>query len=188
MTPWKLLVCVALGAGGLAQAAESSRPAPAPPPMREYPGRPFPAKPHVEPPYAIRPQDIVILYEHADFGGRAVGLDKDTLDLRAVNFNDIASSFKVRLGHQATFYEDINGKGEWFTYNCPSQPIGEKQSDFCELKNLANDIATGYLCELRHRGAHGCVPWWNDRISGVGNIKPADEHQPQGRIDEGHVG
>ena len=69
-------------------------------------------KPHKVAPYAPRPQDLVILYEHADFGGRGVGLDKDTLDLQAVQFNDMVCSFKVRRGHQATFYEDVNGTGE----------------------------------------------------------------------------
>ena len=158
-----------------------------PPAIRlPWTGKPLPVKPRKAAPYGPRAQDLVILYEHADFGGRAVGLDKDTLDLQSLDFNDVASSFKVRRGHQVTFYEDVGGKGEWFTYNCPTKPIGEKVSDFCELKNLASDVATGYLCELRSRGAHGCVPWWNDRISGAGNIKPADEHQPQGRIDEGH--
>jgi len=126
----------------------------------------------------------VILYQDDDFHGRAVALAGDTLDLRAVAFNDQVSSIKLRRGTRATFYENIDGKGLWFTLNCPSQPIGVRTGDYCELKHVRTDIATGHLCELRE-GARGCVPWWNDQISGVGQIGPADEGQPQGRIDWG---
>ena len=144
--------------------------------------------PPEKPQYQPGPRDIVVLYEHDNFGGRAVGLAQETLDLRKANFNDMASSFKVRMGWQVTFYEDVDGKGEWFTFNCPAKPIGLKQSDFCELKSIGNDIATGSLCEIRARDSAGCVPWWNDRISGVGDFKPADETTPQGRTNQGHNG
>ena len=144
--------------------------------------------PPPEKPYLPGPRDIVILYEHDNFGGRAVPITQNTLDLRTVNFNDQASSFKVRMGYQVTFYEDIDGKGEWFTFNCPSKPIGIKQSDFCELKSIGNDIATGMLCEIRPKDSPGCVSWWNDRISGLGDFKPADESVPQGRTNQGHNG
>jgi hypothetical protein len=145
---------------------------------------------HAAPPekvYVPKPQDLVILYEHDGFGGHSVALQHDTLDLTSVNFNDSASSLKLRMGWQATFYEDVNGRGEWFVFNCPSKPIGVKQSDFCELKSIGTDIATGTLCEIRPRDSKGCVSWWNDRISGVGKLGPADESQPQGRIGSGHT-
>ena len=123
---------------------------------------------------------MVVLYEHDNFGGRAVALQQPTLDLRTVNFNDQASSFKVRLGWQVTFYEDIDGKGEWFTFNCPSKPIGLKQSDYCE----AQEHRLGHrhrhpLRGIRPKDSPGCVSWWNDRISGVGDFKPADETCPR---------
>lgn len=143
--------------------------------------------PPPQPPRPLTARDLVILYEHADFGGRFVALQQDTLDLVPLGFNDMASSIRIRNGYQATFFEDANGKGEYFTLNCPLVPIGLKQSDYCEFKNLANDIATGTLCELRGKGAKGCVPWWNDRITGVGRIGPADPTMPQGRLGDGHV-
>lgn len=143
-------------------------------------GTPAPAAPPKGP-------ELVLLYEHTDFGGRVLGLRGDALDLVPLGFNDLASSFKLRRGYRATFFEDTGGHGEWFVFNCPSVPIGIPQGDFCELKNLANDIATGTLCQFRGRDAKGCVGWWNDRISGVGRIGPADESRPQGRIDEGHA-
>jgi hypothetical protein len=146
-------------------------------------GTPAPAPPPVP-----KPPDLVVLYEHADFAGKVLGLPGDALNLVPLGFNDVASSFKVRRGYRATFFEDTGAHGEWFTFNCPSVPIGIPEGDYCELKNVGNDIATGALCQFRGRDAPGCVGWWNDRISGVGRIGPADESRPQGRIDQGHTG
>lgn len=151
-------------------------------------GPPILRKPQAVPNYQPKKEDLVVLYEHDEFKGKAVGLPGDTLDLVPVGFNDQASSIKLRYGYQATFFEDTGGKGEWFTLNCPLPAIGIQQGEFCELKSVGSDIATGALCAFRGQGAPGCVPWWNDRISGVGRIGPADPHQPQGRIDQGHAG
>lgn len=138
-----------------------------------------------EPPVVIKPTDLILLYEHDEFRGRSVALQGDTLDLNAVGFNDEASSLKLRVGYQATFAEDVAGRGEWFTYNCPP-PIGIKTAEFCELSSIGGSIATGTLCQFKGDNAKGCVHWWNDRISSVMRVKPADPNEPIGRMDEGH--
>lgn len=136
-------------------------------------------------PPPVKSKAIIILYENDNFTGKSVEINEDIDDLSTVNFNDSASSLRLRIGYQATFYEDDHGKGEWFTFNCPP-PIGLQVSDYCELSSIGGQIATGFLCQFRFENSHGCVHWWNDRISSIKGIKPADLSQPQGRIDEGH--
>src|SRR4051812_2356298 len=68
---------------------------------------------------AERKGEVVLLYEHDNFIGRSVGFSTDNDDLTSLNFNDSASSLKLKIGYQATFYEDVVGRGEWFTFNCP---------------------------------------------------------------------
>lgn len=133
----------------------------------------------------IKSTAIIILYENDNFGGRSVEINSDINDLSTVNFNDQASSLRLKIGYQATFYEDGDGHGEWFTFNCPP-PIGMRVSEYCELASIGGQIATGTLCQFRPQNSHGCVPWWNDRISSIKNIKPYDPTQPQAKIDEGH--
>jgi hypothetical protein len=206
LSAWALgfaLIAAMLGFGlrtARASNPPSTPPPPPPPPIQEHPIRPTvptnltPTRP---PPNVMSrtpaqndvgsnfKQGVIILYEHDNFAGRSVALQGDVPDLTEVNFNDQASSLKLRYGFQATFFEDANGQGEWFTFNCPP-PIGVKQGDYCELKSIGSDIATGFLCQFRPDNSHGCVHWWNDRISSVMRVKPADMSQPQGRIDEGH--
>ena len=134
----------------------------------------------------IKSKALIVLYENDNFNGKSVDINEDTEDLSSVNFNDQASSLRLRIGYQATFYEDGNGKGEWFTFNCPP-PIGLQVGDYCEIASIGGQIATGTLCQFRMDNSHGCVHWWNDRISSIKGIKPADLTQPQGRIDEGRT-
>lgn len=138
-----------------------------------------PAKPE-----GPRPRDIVILYEHDHFSGRSAAIGTDTPDLTTVNFNDAASSLRLRWGWQATFFEDSDGKGHWWTFNC-SEPIGNKTSEFCEIPSISERIATGRWCAFKPEGAEACVKWWNDRITGVMRISPANMAEPVGRMDWG---
>jgi hypothetical protein len=133
----------------------------------------------------IKSTAIIILYADDNFQGRSAEINEDIDDLSTVNFNDQASSLRLRIGYQATFYEDDHGHGEWFTFNCPP-PIGLRVSEYCELASIGGQIATGSLCQFRAENSHGCVHWWNDRISSIKNIKPYDPNQPQAKIDEGH--
>jgi hypothetical protein len=135
---------------------------------------------------AIKSKAIIILYENDNFTGRSVEINADIDDLTAVNFNDQASSLRLRIGYQATFFDDAGGKGEFFTFNCPP-PIGLQVSDYCEIASIGGQVATGTLCQFRTDNSHGCVHWWNDRITSIKRIMPADTTQPQGRIDEGHA-
>ena len=133
----------------------------------------------------VKSTAIIILYENDNFSGKSVEINADTDDLTTVNFNDQASSLRLKIGYQASFYEDDHGHGEWFTFNCPP-PIGLRVSEYCEIASIGGQIATGTLCQFRAPDSHGCVHWWNDRISSIKGIKPYDPSQPQAKIDEGH--
>ena len=147
-----------------------------------------PMPPHPRPPPPPTPvigRWAVILFADVDFRGQALHFNDSKTDLTADQFNDAASSFKVVIGAKVRFYEDTNFKGAYFTFNCP-KPIGNvDQGAFCEVNNLVNDVQTGWLCNWRP-GAEECQGWWNDRISSVEILGPADEHAPPGVLDSGH--
>lgn len=74
------------------------------------------------------------LYEHANFKGREVTLTQSTPDLRQVNdFNDIASSAKVRSGTWI-LYEHANYQGRFY-----QATRGDISMDLLKEK-LGNDL------------------------------------------------
>jgi len=160
------------------------------------PKRPLPAKlpmqPKLPPPAALQEAAqhnnerwAVILYEDIKMGGGKLQFNDSRDSLVTSQFNDLASSFKIIVGAKVRFYEDVGFKGAYFTFNCP-HPIGNVgQGPYCEVANLVTQVETGWLCAFRPGGKE-CQGWWNDRISSVELLGPADEHEPEGVVDSGH--
>jgi hypothetical protein len=53
----------------------------------------------------------IYLYEHASFQGRSVRIDSEVTDLRQLNFNDMASSFRIEGGGQWELCWNANYRG-----------------------------------------------------------------------------
>jgi hypothetical protein len=118
--------------------------------------------------FAGSASDALILYEHTDFNGRQLMLGQPCEDLTAEGFNDLASSLKVRAGFKVTLFEDVGQKGPYFTFNCPIGP--QTRDGFCEVHNFDDLAVTTPNCS----GRPGCHGYWNDKLSSVGAIGPAD--------------
>lgn len=89
------------------------------------------------------------LYEDIDFDGRSIRLTGNTPDLRAVKFNDLASSARLDSRCSAVLYADTDYRGaSW------AMPAGSEWSDFRSAGGL-NDGASSVQVECGGFGGGG---------------------------------
>jgi hypothetical protein len=75
----------------------------------------------------------VYLFEHPAYQGRCIKLTADILDLRVLDFDDIASSIRVVGDWTVTLYRDLDGTGAASAFmrddtNLNDDPIGDNQA------------------------------------------------------------
>jgi hypothetical protein len=92
-----------------------------------------PAARALQPANACDGGDGVYLYEHPNYQGRCVKFNDEAPDLRALDFDDAASSIRILGNWTATLYRDLNGAGTASTFmrddpNVADDAIGDNQA------------------------------------------------------------
>jgi hypothetical protein len=114
----------------------------------------------------------VYLYEHPNYQGRCVKFTSDAPDLRALSFDDTASSVRLEGSWSVTLYRDLSGTGIASTFtqndaNLADNPIGDNQVTSVSVRRTSGPTAACdggegmYLYE--HPGYQGrCIRFIND--------------------------
>jgi hypothetical protein len=77
------------------------------------------------------PSPRIVLYEHANYGGASITLNKDTpnLDIDALNFADVASSVKLYYIDRVRLYDGANYTGTYIEVAANDTYVGDAFSD-----------------------------------------------------------
>jgi Beta-1,3-glucanase/Peptidase inhibitor family I36 len=89
----------------------------------------------------------VELFDNVDFGGRTLSLSADTPTLaNSLNFNDLASSFRVRRGNSGASWNGLT------TFNIVNQTNGRWSDDQVYWAIIGRDWATGRFVRVNASG------------------------------------